>query len=88
MCSPDLRNPARGVPSYNLRRSLDLVQRPVEAATPIHVLTPSTRRLDVHRALLVAFDVRILGGAKSTKTHHGHHSLFVVAGGIHPIWLC
>jgi len=64
---------------------LDLVQRPVEAATPVHVLSPCSHFLDVDGPFLVTIDFFPLRGTEPAETHHRHHG--VVLTSIHCIFV-
>jgi len=63
--------------------SLDLVKRPIETATPVHILPPCSHFLDMNRTFLIALNLFSLCGTKTTHTHHGHHRCVVVIDSIH-----
>jgi len=65
--------------------SFDLVQRPIESTTTIHVLPPRSLFLHQRCALLIAGHLLPLGSAKSSETHHLSHGFFVRINTIH--WL-
>jgi len=67
----------RTVPIFDLTRALlDLVQRPIESSTPIHVLPPRPLLVNIRPAGLIPLYRLVLGRVEAAETHESHHLCF------------